>query len=209
MKLQVLHSTVKNCLYAQLETCIGFFNTSALPHLSLGNVYDFMIVGHSNSLNKQTGFPSTVFLDLVRPTDVLVTAPVLERAMCVGTEGVVELISTYDDELGEIYQGRSISVPYVDNFNIGDLPKCPTPDISFWVRNIHGTNYAAGVDRYEDISPIFLKQHSIEDVMNCRAEITRMKEIYGNSKYIDGVSLHSALNRLLAKYNLNKSQFGG
>jgi hypothetical protein len=164
-----------------------------------------MIVGHSKKLNPVTGYPSTVFLDIVRQGDVLVTAPVLEKSACIGSDdGTNFLISTYDDELGEIYLGRSTTVPYVDNHDVGDLPKYTTPDLSFWARTVHGTTYAVGVNRYEDIAPIYLTQPVISNVTQCRADIKAIKEGYGNSRIIDGVSITSAINSSYARHSLHK-----
>lgn len=210
MRLHVIHSTLKDCLYAQLETCIGYFNSPSLQTIVPGKSYEFMIVGHSNKLNPVTGFPSTVFLDLVRPGDKLVTAPVLEKAACVGCDDTTNfLISTYDDDIGEIYLGRSTTVPYVDNYNVGDLPHYTTPDLSFWTRTVHGTTYAVGVDRYDDIAPIYLAQPEIANVTNCRAELTAVRAGYGNSREIDGISLKSALNSVYVRHNIVQQRYRG
>jgi hypothetical protein len=199
MRVEVLKSSRDDSLYAKLPECLAFFHRKEVDDLIVGNTYDVMITGYSNTRNRHTGMPSAVFVSLVTDEHHLITAPILE------TSGSMCSTSTWHKAFGPIYPGHRTPVPGVDNVNASfrEMPHYPTPEVNMWIRkNKRGSYSAVGVDCYAHIEPVF--KHNCAEYQRVNAAYAHMNDLrerYRNVDVIDGL-------RYFEAFNLAKDQLG-
>lgn len=194
MRVLVTKSNKDQSPCVQLPECVAFFNDKVVDDVIVGNTYDVMIVGYSNKLNKHTGKPSAVFLNLVQEGDILVNAPILECS------GSMCSTSTYHTQYGSIYPGFRTPVPEVDNVNnhFNEIPCYPTPVIPMWIRkNKRGAYSAIGVDSYEHIHPVFVGNHAgIQRVNRVKEHLQKVREQFAGKDReftVDGLHMWEAI----------------
>lgn len=174
---------------AQLEGCLAFFPEKRIYKLEAGKEYEVKICGYSKSVNA-LGFPSVLFIDTIRDTEILVEAPILSCS------GSMCTTSTYTKVQGTIYPGYNSPVPVVDNVNaaFNQRPYYPQPAIPMWIRRARKGWCTVGVDCYEHIAPVFLKTHeTIRRISELEEERHALWQKFINNNTIDGLTLSETM----------------
>lgn len=201
MLLQVKKSNkTSSSLIASLPECVAIIDERDTANVVVGESYEFMITGFSKKRNKDE-LPSAVFVRLVTPEDILITAPALS------TSGSMCSTSTWHPEYSMIYPGHNTPVPIVDNVNSEwrGVPNFPTHDIEMWIRKHprRASYIAIGVNRYADINP---RYHRRYDVARCHTVRAEMHEAWLACISDKSLSQVDQFDAIRAKYGIEKVQ---
>lgn len=149
MKVVPLISERDNSIYVRLNhNLIAFFGAKSLEFIKANErpEYDVFISGTSRALNR-VGLPTTAFLELVQPSDILVVAPKL--AIC-PESGYLETRVEIDGVVEVVRSWPNTPVPFDRNLTIHDERE----SVPMWLRLLPNGYTAIGVDSYECVNTV-------------------------------------------------------